>query len=228
MTLLGSIARLQTLGSQFYANLAQVFSANNLIRETWASMSQDLTQQVESVQSLPHSFWIQFKSEETKLRESIQACWTPQDPGKETDRTLQYFLSRSLDFEEPLILQVYVPLIRHLRVKWSGQVLDLYIMVKAHLSRLLQVIRSFSGDPASIHRVSSLFQTFEKDVQVPEESAVSRPKSVATITSAGRRKKVRQVRARVRKVSRRSRSLEKRPIPKRRAALVKVPRRAQR
>lgn len=226
MTVLGSIARLQNLGVQFYADLAQVFSANNLIHETWASMSQDLKQQVDSVQSLPHSFWNRVKGEEGGLRESIRVCWTPQHLEKETDRTLRHFLSRSLDFEEPLILKVYAPLIRHLRAEWSGQVLDLYIMVKAHVSRLLQVIRSFSGDPASIHRATSLFQTFEKEVQVPEESSVYRSKSVVAIAS--RTKKSRQERAKPRQVSRRSRTLEKRSIPKQREALIKVSRRAQR
>ena len=228
MTLPGSIAKLQNQGVEFYSDLALAFSANKLIHETWASMSQDLRQQVYSFQSLPHSFWNRLKDEEAELRDSIQACCTSQDLGAERDRTFQHSLARSLDFEEPLILKIYVPLIRCLRAEWSNQVLDFYIVVKAHVSRLLQIIRSFSGDPALIHRAALLLQTFEKEVQVPEEPAIYRRKSPVAPAATGRAKKSRQAREKPRAVSRRSRPLEKRSIPKQRETLVKMSRRARR
>ena len=222
MTLAGSIAKLQDLGLDFYSDLAQVFSANNLIHDTWVSMSQDLRQQIDSFQTLPHSFWKCIKDdEEAMLRESIQACLTSQQQSQaEADRTLQHRLARSLEFEEPLILKVYVPLIRRLRSEGSNQALDFYIVVKAHVARFLQLIRSFSGDPALIFRAASLLQTFEKEVQVPEEPPVYHLRPAAK----GRAKKTRPART----APRRSRPLEKRSLPKRRQALIKVSRRAQR
>jgi hypothetical protein len=225
MTLLGSIAKLQNQGIQFYSSVAQVFGENNLIRETWLSMALDLKQQVDGLESLPHSFWSQLKDEEAGLRESIQGCWKPHSLENDPDRTLRHFLCLSLEFEEPLILKVYVPLIRHLRADWSGQELDLYIMVKAHVARLLQVIRSFSGDPISIHRVVALIETFEKKVQVPNEPTSYRAKrGVLTAVSAATRKP----QERKKEASRHSRKIEKRSIPKQREALLKVPRRAHR
>ena len=222
MGLLSSIAKVQNLGLQFYAEAAQAFSANNLIRETWTCMSQDLRQQIAGLQALPHSFWNQLKSEEDTLRQAVQSCWTPLEADSEGQKTLGRFLSRSLDFEEPLILKVYVPLIRELRAGGSGHVLDLYIMVKAHVSRLLQVIQSFSGDPSAIQRAAALFQNFEKDVQVPREPIVYHsPKAMP----AARPKKTKS-----HAKSRQARRAlpEKRSMPKPRKALIKVSRRAQR
>lgn len=225
MTLAGSIAKLQNFGFDFYSDLAQVFSANNLIHETWVSMSQDLRQQIDSFQLLPHSFWNRLKDEETAgLRDSIEACWTSQQSQAEGDRTLQHSLARSLDFEEPLILKIYVPLIRQLRSEGSNQALDFYIVVKAHVSRFLQVIRSFSGDPTVIYRAASLLQTFEKEVQVPEEPPVYRLRPAAT-AAKGRAKKIRPA---AWTAPRHSRPLGKRSIPKRRETLMKVSRRAHR
>lgn len=228
MTLLGSITKLQSQGVQLYTDVAQVFSGNSLIRETWLSMARDLEQQVDSLQSLPHSFWSQLRDEEAGLRESIQSCWTPQPVESNPDRTLRHFLVLSLDIEEPLILRVYVPLIRQLRAGWSGQELDLYIRVKAHVSRLLQVIRSYSGDPVSIQRAMSLFEAFERQVQVHNEPSVYRSQRPAATSSAAGTKKPRQERKQSRVSSQHSRTLKKRSIPKQRKALLKVSRRAQR
>jgi hypothetical protein len=219
MPLLGSITKLQHLGREFYAELAGVYSANALIRETWTSMSQDLEHQTASLQKLPHSFWTRLKSEEEKLRAAVQACWHPvhfADP----DHSLTRSLSKALDFEEPLILGVYVPLIRHLRSDGSGQVLDLYIMVKAHISRVQQVIRSFSGDPVTNQRVASLIQTFEKEVQVPEE-----PLALPHVKPASQFKKGEKEK----KPKKSPRTAEKRAklLPKRSKPLLKVSRRAR-
>jgi hypothetical protein len=221
MPLLGSITKLQHLGRDFYAGLAEVYSANTLIRETWTSMSQDLEHQTASLQKLPHSFWTRLKGEEEKLREAVQACWHPGHPAQEPDHSLTRSLSRALDFEEPLILGVYVPLIRHLRSEGSGQVLDLYIMVKAHISRVQQVIRSFSGDPVTNLRVASLIQTFEKAVQVPEEPVVL-PHHVKLAAHIKRGEKAKKLKKSPRTAGKRAKLLPKRSKP-----LLKVSRRAR-
>jgi hypothetical protein len=220
MPLLGSITKLQHQGRDFYAALAEVYSANTLIRETWTSMSQDLERQTASLRELPHSFWTRLKSEEEKLRAAVLACWHPDHSETEPDHSLTRSLSRALDFEEPLILGVYVPLIRHLRLDGSGHVLDLYIMVKAHISRVQQVIRSFSGDPVTNLRVASLIQTFEKEVQVPEEPAVSTHAGTAVHLKKGEKSK---------KLKKSPRAAEKRPklLPKHPKPLLKVSRRAR-
>ncbi len=221
MGLLGSITKVQNLGMQFYTELAQAFSANNLIRETWTCMAQDLQQQIAGLQDLPHSFWAHIKDEEDALHEAVRTCSDANEADSGQPRTLAGSLSRSLDFEEPLILKVYVPLIRRLRSGGAGQVLDLYIMVKAHVSRLLQVVQSYSGDPASIQRVGALFQNFEKGVQVPEEPAQH------THVAARTAKKPRQVQHKLRP-ARHKLPVAKRTIRKPRKPLIKVTRRAQR
>lgn len=240
MTLLGSITKLQNLGKAFYEDLEDVFAENSLIRETWASMSQDLAQQTAGLQNLPHSFWNRLKDEEsTALREAVQSCWHPDRIEKETNGMLLHSLSRMLDFEEPLILGVYVPLIRRLRSEGSGQNLDLYIMVKSHVYRLQQVTRSFSGDPVSVQRVDSLILTFEKEVQVPEEVVVHHPKPAVRAARKRAAKPVARKPARVRKPAARKpvmarkpaarRPVEKRKklLPKRSKPLLKVSRRAR-
>jgi hypothetical protein len=182
MALLGSIAKLQNHGIQFYTDLARIFDENQLIRETWTCMAQDLKHQASSLQALPHSFWAHLKTEQERLRQAVQNCWMP-SVEDETEKTLQHFLLKTLDFEQPLILGVYVPLIRRLRSAGSGHVLDLYIIVKAHVSRLLHVIRSFSANPVCLQRVATLIQEFEKEVQVPREVPAAKPRG-ATPTHA--------------------------------------------
>jgi hypothetical protein len=220
MPLLGSITKLQHLGQEFYAGLAEIFAANTLIRETWTAMSQDLERQTASLQKLPHSFWSRLKEEQQELREAAQSSCHPGHLAQEPDHSLARSLAKTLDFEEPLILRLYVPLIRHLRSEGSGQVLDLYIMVKAHISRLQQVIRSFSGDPVANQRVASLIQTFEKEVQAPQEAAVVHHSKPAIHAKKGEKAK---------ETPSSSRSAEKRTklLPKRSKPLLKVSRRAR-
>jgi hypothetical protein len=42
-------------------------------------------------------------------------------------------------------------------------------MVKAHLARITRVTESFSGDPITIQHSNLLQQSFEKEVQTPQE-----------------------------------------------------------
>ena len=220
MPLLGSITKLQHLGRDFYAGLAEIYSSNTLIHETWISMSQDLEHQTASLQKLPHSFWTRLKNEQEKLHEAVQASWHPGHPVQEPDHSLKRSLSHAMDFEEPLILGVYVPIIRHLRSEGSGQVLDLYIMVKAHISRVQQIISSFSGDPVTNQRVAALIQTFEKEVQVPEEPLVIPHARPAAHLNKGEK-------AKKPKKSPRTTGKRAKFLPKRSKPLLKVSRRAR-
>jgi hypothetical protein len=225
MPILGSITKLQNLGKEFYSQLAKTFSANALIHETWTSMAHDLEHQTASLQKLPHSFWNRLKDEEQGLRAAVLACWHPGHEEQGPEHSLTRSLSKTLDFEEPLILGVYVPLIRHLRSEGSGQVLDLYIMVKAHISRLQQVIRSFSGDPGTNQRAASLIQTFEKEVQVPQEPPVITHAHANAKAAAHGAKNTEKAK----KPKQAAGSPDKRTklIPKRSKPLIKVSRRAR-
>jgi hypothetical protein len=176
MSLLGSITKLQSSGVQSYNHLAGVFSANALISRTWNSMAQDMRDHIADLEALPRVFWAKLKAEEAALSDATQGCRNPFEAAGEQNRVLAHCFSNTLDFEEPLALKVYAPLIRHLRLDWSGEALGFYIAVKSHLSRILQIIQSFSGDPVTVRRATALVQAFEREVQVPIELPASSPK----------------------------------------------------
>jgi hypothetical protein len=168
MTSLGALVKLQKKGAELYVQVAQFFSENNLIRDTWLSMAQDLEQQEASLRDLPGSFWTRMKTDEEALLRAIAQCMVPHpgEPGWES-RSLNECFARTLDFEQPLILGAYVPLIRALRIEWTGHALDFYIMVKAHVVRLYRLIQPTSGDSLLIQRAADLLVTFEREVQLP-------------------------------------------------------------
>ena len=72
MNLRGSVARLQKFGARFYLKVAERFSENALVRDTWMSMARDLEQQKASLRVLPASFWTRFTTEEEALLEAIR------------------------------------------------------------------------------------------------------------------------------------------------------------
>jgi len=168
MNLQGSILRLQKIGVDLYVDLAQYFRENNLIRDTWDAMAQDELQQITGLDALPRSFWNRLRREQNGLLQAIHSSSSSQATEKPEDRSLRRCFARTLDFEEPVILRVYVPLIRQLRQEWTGKALDFYIMVKAHLARINRVTEAFSGDPLLTQRSAALLQEFEKQVQVPQ------------------------------------------------------------
>jgi hypothetical protein len=88
---------------------------------------------------------------------------------KPGDLPLKQCFETALRFEQPTIMKIYVPIIRSLRKNWTNTALDFYIMVKAHLARITRVMESFSGDPLAIQRSNLLQQSFEKEVQTPQE-----------------------------------------------------------
>ena len=128
-------------------------------------MGNDLQTQAESLKKLPPSFWQSLKKQEKELVQATDLIVPPQ--GNQPPVSLQSSLKQTLDLEEPIVLKIYVPLIRRLRVEWTERALDFYVMVKAHIARLERVVQAYSGDPAASQRCVTLFQNFEKEVQEP-------------------------------------------------------------
>lgn len=180
MNLQGSITENQNAIHQLYLKLEHSFTENSLIRELWNSMAQDVSRQIDSLKKLPVSFWTQKKKNPEGLSEAAHQVHSPQTFDKDEVLSLKTCFSLALEFEEPTILKVYVPIIRSLRKDWTNASLDFYIMVKAHLARIVRVTESFSGDPILIQRANLLLQTFEKEVQEPEIIAIIPDKKSVT------------------------------------------------
>jgi hypothetical protein len=172
MNLHGSITEHQNRISQLYLKLEQRFRENSLIHELWGSMAKDISLQVSSLNSLPKSLWSQLKENQDGLVESIHAVKKIIIADNKEDIPLRACFERTLQVEEPTILNIYVPIIRRLRENWTGQALDFYIMVKAHLARITRITEAFSGDPLIIQRSNWLLRNFEKEVQEPQISIV--------------------------------------------------------
>jgi hypothetical protein len=169
MNLHGSTTEIQNTLVQLYLKLEQRFNENALIRELWSGMAHDILQQMASLKSFPSSFWLQLsKDQDGKMDPEIQKAKLQINENTE-DLPLKQCFETALRFEEPIILKIYVPIIRSLRKNWTITALDFYIMVKAHLARIIRVTESFSGDPITIQRSNLLQQSFEKEVQTPQE-----------------------------------------------------------
>ena len=165
MNLSGSIADLQKSAIQLYLKLQQRFKDNVLIRELWSSMAGDLSQQKNALKALPPSFWNQLQREHNELLQAVVPYARMQVTDKIKDMPLKSCIEGALQFEEPTILKIYIPIIRCLRENYKNPALDFYIMVKAHLARIARMTASFSGDPIIIQRSSLLQQSFEREIQ---------------------------------------------------------------
>ncbi len=175
-TLRGSLSQLHRSVAKYYAELQERFEANSLIRDMWASMRNDQLSQLESLKKLPSSFWLLLKDHE---RELVRTAEHLSPAGTDHHGVpLQSCLAQILEFEEPIILKIYAPLTRRLRSAWTELALDFYVMLKAHIARVAQSIRLFSGDPALAQRCALLLQSFEKEVQEPQEMPVIRAKKL--------------------------------------------------
>jgi hypothetical protein len=170
MSLQGSITELQDTIIKLYLDLEQGFRENQLIRDLWSAMAQDVTQQKRSMSAIPHSFWHKLKDEQDGFSRAVSEIRKQTTENKE-DQSLKSCFERTLIDEEPTTLRIYVPIIRKLRENWTDQALDFYIMVKAHLTRITRVTQAFAGDPVVIQRSSLLLQRFEKEVQEPHAAA---------------------------------------------------------
>lgn len=203
MSLKSAFAKVQKSGEQLYLKLAQFFEENPLIREIWTAMAQDMAQQTASLDRLPSHFWKLLKSDEEAPRNAIRECLSFQVIDENEDRSLHRCFVRSLDIEEPLVLNAYVPLIRLLRTEPSNHALDLYIILKSHVTRISRMIQPFSVDPTLLQRVQNLQQRFEFEVQapavaraLPPKMAVTRKKSQSTPAIAARKTRKARVAAR--------------------------------
>ncbi len=176
MNLHGSINELQNATVHLYHELQTRFIENRIISELWSAMAHDISQQIKSLNALPSSFWNHLKNEFDRLTEAINSSSPSHDSQKISDRSLRGCFELSLHIEEPIILKVYVPIIRSLRKNQANQSLDFYIMVKAHLARISRVTQAFSGDPIIIQRSNLLLQNFEKEVQEPQTTIVHEKK----------------------------------------------------
>ena len=172
MNLRGSIAEYQKRLHKIYLQLSQGFSENNLVRTLWNDMAHDISRQIQSLNALPRSFWNQLnKSNQKELLQAVQSAQSQVIEIKEIkkeDLSLKACFEKVLQIEEPVILSVYVPLIRRLRESWTDQALDFYIMVKSHLARIARIIEAYAGDPFIIQRSGYLVKRFEKEVQEPQ------------------------------------------------------------
>ena len=171
MSLQGSITEHQDAVIKFYHELEQRFSENQLIRDLWNAMAHDIMLQKRSMNVLPPSFWHQLKAGQNGLSRAISEA-SRQISEKEDDPSLRRCFERTLAFEEPAILRIYVPIIRKLRENWTDRALDFYIIVKAHLARIMRITQMYAGDPVIIQRSNLLLQHFEKDVQEPPAEVV--------------------------------------------------------
>jgi hypothetical protein len=213
MSLRASLAKQQRKGARFFVDLAQCFHENALIRESWEAMARDLDQQADSLQSIPARFWTGLRDAERVVAAAVNSCPTPEAPPAAGDHSLLHCFDLALQFEEPLTLTVYAPLIRRLRKESRGHALDFYVMVKAHLTRMLRLIQPFAGDPRLIQRAGGIIESFEREVQAPEAVAVA-PPALKKAAQTGRKSSVRPaatgktaLTGRAEKVARRSKPL---------------------
>ena len=183
MSLLGALAKIQKNGVDMYLQMSQRFGENALIRSEWVEMARDLERQTASLKSLPGAFWNSLKADQITLNAAAELC-SKKDTSC-SDRSLHGCFATALDFEEPIILRTYVPLIKVLRTgSWTDRGLDFYILVKAHIARLTRFIEPFSGDPTTVQRAHNLLAQFEREVQQP-----SIPTASSQVKAAAKRPK---------------------------------------
>lgn len=215
MNLWGPLKKLQKRCSSLYLLLAQRFSTNSLIRDSWATMAQDLDQQAASLRALRPSFWKQLKKQEKGLLTAIKQVSSQFEKDRldhPSEWSLHDCLARTLDFEEPIILQIYAPLIYRLRTQWTERDLGFYVLVNAHVTRLTRLVQPFSGDPTLTQRSIDLLLRFEREVQRPQPEPAAKKKK-AKKKARRSRQPARPALKRARKAAVRLRMLAKRPRP---------------
>ncbi|MDI9613711.1 MAG: hypothetical protein QM330_11800 [Acidobacteriota bacterium] len=169
MNLQGSINERQNTLLKLYLSLKQRFTKNNLTIAFWNAMESDVADQIRNLKALPPAFWRQLKQADDAP--DLAAAGGQKDYAleKEGVPSLQSTFEIALAAEEPLILETYVPIIRALRKNRAGAALDFYILVKAHLARIVRGAKSFAGDPLLVQRANVLLQGFERELQDRQE-----------------------------------------------------------
>ncbi len=189
MNLQRSIIEIQDTAKNLYLKLEQRFKGNTLIRDLWSEMAHDVSQQKSSLKDLPKPFWNQMKRNRDDHLEATIPYVRHQVVENVNDISLNGCFELALQFEEPTILKIYIPMIKALRENWANSSLDLYIVVKAHVARIVRMTGSFSGDPVIIQRSSLLLQSFEREIQEPQQPGKI---PVATKAHAGRDRKLKE------------------------------------
>lgn len=186
MGLQGALAKLQKNGADLYLQMAEFFTENAVVRAGWTELARDLEHQADTLRTLPAAFWNQLRADEVAIKAAVERCAT--GARNCTTHSLSGCFAQALAFEEPLILNTYVPLIRILRTgSLTSHGLDFYILVKAHVARLVRMIEPFSSDPAVLQRAHSLLEQFEREVQQPAVDATA----VQQVKAPKNRKRVR-------------------------------------
>jgi len=212
MNLRGPLGKLQRGGAGFYSLLAQRFMENELIHDTWTAMATDLLQQQASLKAIRPAFWFHVKAEEKQILQAIQESLAHTKVTSRNNHsvlTLHDCFERTLQLEEPLVIRVYAPLIRQLRLHWTDRALDFYVIVNAHVTRLAGLIAGFSGDPALIQRCGNLLNQFEMEAQRSETAEPSRRRSPKGQRASARRAKGRKEPSRRRVAAKPQRTLLK-------------------
>jgi hypothetical protein len=169
MNLQGALARFLKTGSIFYKKRADCFSQNQIVRDAWLRLAEDMDLQASSLKSLPPTFWKEIEKDQKDLMERVGSGFPIKgDSGPCNAVSLEESICRGLSLEEPVVLMIYAPLIRQLRTAWTNRALDFYVIVKSHVTGLMRLVQTYCGDPTLIQRATSLLGTFEKEAQEPE------------------------------------------------------------
>ena len=169
MNLLGTIVEHQNSLLRLYRKLEERFEENGVIQSFWHGMAGDVSSQIQSLKSLPSSLWNQFKNDADNSFESavktVKDVSTP--PADIANISLRDCFEISLQMAEPAILKIYARVIRMLRKNPTMPALNFYILLKAHVTRLVRTTESFAGDPLLIRRAQLLLAGMEKEVREP-------------------------------------------------------------
>lgn len=167
-----SLLKLQKKQARTYFDISERFRENSLVCEKWRAIGTGLERQAEVLKALPLSFWKGLDGREARsLLKAVEAARDSARAGiLEQDSLRQCFINR-LDFEEPVILGIYAPILRNLKANWTDRALDWYVLVRSHLTRLIQLIEPFCGDPALAHRCALLVERFDQALQQPPVQA---------------------------------------------------------
>lgn len=166
------LLKLHKKQARLYLDISERFRENSLVCEKWRAIGTGLERQAEVLKALPLSFWKALDRREARsLLKAVEAALDSDRAGILKQDPLQQCFIKCLDFEEPVILEIYAPVLRNLKAHWTDQALDWYVLVRSHLTRLIQLIEPFCGEPGLARRCALLFERFEQALQQPPAQA---------------------------------------------------------
>jgi hypothetical protein len=161
-----SLSRLQKKQANFYFMISEQFKGNPLVHEKWLAIGNELEKQVATVKTLPPSYWKMLNVSDAKsLLQTVTGALNLNLRTASGEVALRQYFTLTMDLEEPIILHVYAPIVRMLRASWTDRSLDLYVMIRSHLTRLIRLIEPFCGEPLLTQRCALLVQRFEQELQ---------------------------------------------------------------